>query len=134
VKKSTLDTDIITAFLKNDNKVVEKVSIYLESFEKLNINIIAYYEILRGLKDLGNKNKLKKFEEFISENKMISLGKEAAEKASDIYASLKKKGSLIQDADILIAAIAMTEDLVLVTNNTKHFNRINGLKLENWLE
>ena len=41
---------------------------------------------------------------------------------------------LIQDADILIGAIALVEDLVLITNNTEHFKRIQGLKLENWLE
>lgn len=134
MKKSTLDTDIITAFFKNDRKVVEKVAIYLESFEKLTINIISYYEILRGLKDLGSEKKLRRFEEFILENDLIFLGGEAVEKASDIYASLKKKGKLIEDADILIASIAMVEDLVLVTNNTGHFKRIEGLKLENWLE
>ena len=52
MKRCTLDTNIITAFLKNDLRVVQRVSDYLELFEKLTINIISYYEILRGLKDL----------------------------------------------------------------------------------
>lgn len=52
MKRCTLDTNIITAFLKNDLRVVERVSNYLEFFDKLTINIISYYEILRGLKDL----------------------------------------------------------------------------------
>ena len=52
MKRCTLDTNIITAFLKNDLAVVRRVSEYLEFFDKLNINIISYYEILRGLKDL----------------------------------------------------------------------------------
>ena len=134
MKKSTLDTDIVTAFLKNNKRVVEKVSTYLESFDRLTINIITYYEILRGLKDLGNKQRLIKFNEFILDNELVSLRKETIEKASEIYASLKKDGKLIQDADILIGAIALVEDLVLITNNTEHFKRIQGLKLENWLE
>ncbi len=58
MKRCTLDTNIITAFLKNDFRVVQRVSDYLEFFDKLSINIISYYEILRGLKDLGNKEKL----------------------------------------------------------------------------
>ena len=52
MKRCTLDTNIITAFLKNDLAVVRRVSEYLEFFDKLTINIISYYEILRGLKDL----------------------------------------------------------------------------------
>jgi PIN domain nuclease of toxin-antitoxin system len=52
MKRCTLDTNIISAFLKKDLKVVSRVSDYLESFDRLTINIISYYEILRGLKDL----------------------------------------------------------------------------------
>ena len=134
MKKCTLDTNIISAFLKKDLRVVRRVSDYLESFDRLTINIISYYEILRGLKDLGNEEKLKKFEEFVQENEFISIGKDAVKKAADIYAYLKKQGNLIEDADILMASIAIVESLVLVTNNLKHFERIEGLATENWLE
>jgi PIN domain nuclease of toxin-antitoxin system len=72
MKRITFDTNIIKAFLKNDVKVVKKVSDYLEQFEKLSINIISYYEILRGLKDIGKEGKIRKFEEFIQENELIS--------------------------------------------------------------
>ena len=133
MNRCTLDTNIITAFLKNDERVVKAVSDYLEFFDKLNINIISYYEILRGLKDLGNQEKLKRFEDFIQENELVLIRKETAEKAAEIYAYLKKDGNLIEDADILMAAIAIDEDLILITNNTGHFNRIKGLKIDNWL-
>jgi tRNA(fMet)-specific endonuclease VapC len=134
MKRCTLDTNIISAFLKKDLRVVSRVSGYLESFDRLTINIISYYEILRGLKDLGNEEKLKKFEEFVQENEFISIGKDAVIKAAEIYAYLKKQGNLIEDADILMASIAIVENLVLVTNNIKHFERIEGLATENWLE
>jgi len=134
MKRCTLDTNIISAFLKKDLRVVSRVSDYLESFDRLTINIISYYEILRGLKDLGNEEKLKKFEEFVQENEFISIGKDAVIKAAEIYAYLKKQGNLIEDADILMASIAIVENLVLVTNNIKHFERIEGLATENWLE
>ena len=134
MKRCTLDTNIISAFLKKDLRVVSRVSDYLESFDRLTINIISYYEILRGLKDLGNEEKLKKFEEFVQENEFISIGKDAVIKAAEIYAYLKKQGNLIEDADILMASIAIVENLVLVTNNIKHFKRIEGLATENWLE
>jgi tRNA(fMet)-specific endonuclease VapC len=114
--------------------VVERVSDYLELFDKLTINIISYYEILRGLKDLGNEKKIGRFEDFIQENELVSIGKEAVEKAAEIYAYLKKEGNLIEDADILMAGSAIVEDLVLITNNIKHFERVKGLRLDNWIE
>jgi len=134
MKRCTLDTNIITAFLKKDLRVVSRVSDYLEFFDRLTINIISYYEILRGLKDLGNEEKLRKFEEFVQENEFISIGKDTVIKAAEIYAYLKKQGNLIEDADILMASIAIVENLVLVTNNIKHFERIESLTTENWME
>ena len=134
MKRCTLDTNIITAFLKNDSRVVEGVSDYLEFFDKLTINVISYYEILRGLKDLGNKEKLRRFEEFVQENEFVSIRKETVVKAAEIYAYLKKQGNLIEDADILMASIAIVEDLVLITNNIKHFKRVKGLRIDNWLQ
>jgi predicted nucleic acid-binding protein len=133
MKRCTLDTNIITAFLKKDLRIVRKVSDYLEYFDRLTINIISYYEILRGLKDLGNVEKLKKFEEFVQANELVSIRKETIVKASEIYAYLKKQGNLIEDADILMASIAIVEDLVRITNNIKHFERIESLATENWL-
>ena len=55
------------------------------------------------------------------------------EKASEIYALLKNRGKLIPDADILIGASILTNNYTCVSDNTKHFKRINGLNLENWL-
>jgi len=53
-------------------------------------------------------------------------------KAADTYADLYKRGELIGDADILIAASALANGFGVVTNNERHFNRIAGLHVENW--
>jgi tRNA(fMet)-specific endonuclease VapC len=47
-------------------------------------------------------------------------------------ARLRKAGTPIDDFDLLIGATAVTHKLIMVTNNTKHFKRINGIKLEDW--
>jgi tRNA(fMet)-specific endonuclease VapC len=47
---------------------------------------------------------------------------------------LEKRGKPISDMDMFIAATAIEEDLILVTDNVKHFSRIPGLKVENWME
>lgn len=57
-----------------------------------------------------------------------------ADKASDIYDELRKAGNLVEDADMLIAATVIRHEMIVVTDNTQHFKRIRGLKLENWLK
>jgi len=133
MKKSILDTNILTAFLKDNPKVVNKVAEYLDEYDKLTISVITYYEILRGLKEIGNKKKLKLFYEMAEKSEIIILTVKIMDKASDIYLELKRNGELIEDADILVAASAIANDLVLITDNEKHFRRIEGLKVENWL-
>lgn len=50
-----------------------------------------------------------------------------------LKAKLKKAGKIIGPIDMLLAAQALSKDLIFVTNNTKEFNRIENLKLENWV-
>jgi predicted nucleic acid-binding protein len=54
-------------------------------------------------------------------------------RAAEVYASLKKSGSLIGDADILIGATALVHGLTVATDNEDHFQRIGDLRVENWL-
>lgn len=51
-----------------------------------------------------------------------------------IRKSLKEQGLMIGSLDMLIAAHAMSQNLIVVTNNLNHFSRISGLKIENWVE
>ena len=134
MKKSLLDTSILIAFLRGERSVVSKVKEYLEKFDKLSLSIITYYEILRGLKYLGNERKLREFEELMDKSEIITLDRDIIRKASKIYAELKREGKIIEDADILIAATCLVKGFVLITDNEKHFRRIKGLETENWLE
>ena len=65
---------------------------------------------------------------------IVSIRKDTVEKAAEIYVYLKKEGNLIEDADILMASTAIVEDLVLITNKIKHFKRVKGLRIDNWIE
>jgi tRNA(fMet)-specific endonuclease VapC len=55
------------------------------------------------------------------------------ERAAELYAELRARGQLIEDADLLIAAVALVHDMTLVTHNTAHFTRITGLQVDDWL-
>jgi tRNA(fMet)-specific endonuclease VapC len=57
-----------------------------------------------------------------------------AKEAAVIRADLENQGTKIGPYDLLIAAIAKSNDLTLITNNTREFKRVNGLRVENWLE
>ncbi|MBN1832763.1 MAG: hypothetical protein JW896_11700 [Deltaproteobacteria bacterium] len=61
------------------------------------------------------------------------VGKESAEIYGKIRAELEKKGTALTEPDMRIASIALCHKLVLVTGNVKHFSRISGLTIENWL-
>jgi len=69
---------------------------------------------------------------FCKANIVLHITDDVIVKAADIYAALRGEGAIISDADILVASIAIINNLVLVTNNINHFSRIKGLLLDNW--
>jgi tRNA(fMet)-specific endonuclease VapC len=132
VTESLVDTDILSFYFKGDQKVVDKFNDYLREFDIINISIITYYEILGGLKFKKAERQIKAFEEFVTNNTIIHISEESAKISGDIYADLRQKGITIGTSDILIAGIAIENELTLITNNERHYESIKGLKLENW--
>ena len=133
MKKALIDTNIISAFMRGNPSVIQKTEKYLHFHNTLSVSVITYYEIIRGLKALSNINKLNAFKKFMSSCEILDLDSLTAEKAAEIYDVLKKKGALVEDADILIAATAIKNELVVITDNIRHFDRIDNLEISNWL-
>ena len=129
---SLLDTDILSGLFKKNPNILARASEYLRVHRHLNISHITKYEILKGLKAKKATKQIKLFNRFCTAHIVLPITDDVIIKAADIYASLKEHGTLISDADILVAAITIVNNLVLVTNNTNHFSRIRGLKLDNW--
>ena len=71
-------------------------------------------------------------ETFIKSLTVLPLSDRTLKKFGQLKAQLRKVGTPVADFDLLIASVALTEDLILVTNNTRHYQRIEELKLENW--
>jgi tRNA(fMet)-specific endonuclease VapC len=133
MKPALVDTDILSEFLRGTSKVVDKAEKYLQSYDAINFSIITYYEILNGLLYKDAKKQLKNFTDFADLNKILPLTISAARQAAEIYADLRKTGQPIGHTDCLIAGIALTYGLQLVTNNIDHFERVKGLEIVNWL-
>lgn len=128
-----VDSDILSYFFRGDRQVFLRFSEYSEYFDRINISIITYYEIASGLKFKGSKRKLKAFEEFAIDSCLIlPLTEESVEISSEIYSKLRKNGTPVDDIDLLIAGTAINHDLIMVTNNLKHFGKISNLEIENW--
>ncbi len=64
---------------------------------------------------------------------ILSFDRHCAEVYGQIRSQLERRGERLDDPDLMIASIALRHDLTLVTGNTRHFSRIPGLRLENWL-
>jgi len=129
VRKYLLDTNIISYYLKGIESLKDKIS---SNIDLLSISIISYYEIVSGLQSIDATKRITEFEKFCKLIDTINLDKASILASCKIYASLKKSGKLIDDIDILIAGIALSNNLVMVTDNIEHFGRIEGLEVENW--
>jgi tRNA(fMet)-specific endonuclease VapC len=129
----SLDTNIISYFLRRNTGLISKIDDILTQNDKIIISNIVYYEIRRGLLSNFALRKTATFNKFCDVHEVGKSDKETAEIAATIYSKLKKKGKLIEDADLWIAAFCLQHDYTLVTNNVKHFENVEGLRVENWV-
>jgi tRNA(fMet)-specific endonuclease VapC len=134
MKRALIDTDILSMFFRDHSVVRSHFQAYLKEYDKIYLNIITYYEIVSGLKHRDARKQLDAFLEFSKGSIVFPLSKNSVMASSGIYADLRKKGKPIDDIDILIAGIAIANDLVLVTHNLDDFGRIEKLKTEDWSE
>ena len=132
MKEALIDTDILSYYFKGDTKVIENFNEYLKNFDKINLSIISYYEIISGLKFKDSLKYLAGFSRFVTANNVLPLTMESVEISSNLYSELRKEGKIIEDIDLLIAGIAISKDLIFVTNNIKHFSNIKKLTVMNW--
>ena len=129
--KYLIDTDIVIYFLKDLHGVSQIISIHEP--EQLNISILTLAELLYGaFKSSQKESNLQRIKKFLKLVNIIPFCEDSTYTYAENKASLRKKGNLIDDMDLMIASTAITNDMTLITNNTKHFSRVPSLKLDNW--
>lgn len=133
MRQRLLDTDTVSFILKDRFGVADKARDYIREHGPVAISTITCYEILRGLRYVGATHTLAAFEHFMATSTILPFDLPASREAAEIYVALRRDGQLLEDADIIIGGIALANNCVLVTNNTKHYARITGLDLENWV-
>jgi tRNA(fMet)-specific endonuclease VapC len=126
-----LDTDTIIFSLKGNASVQKNLLLHINDAIKISTTTLMelYYGAYKSQKVTGNLAKIKTIEQSLE---IIPIGIEAAEVFGMLKSKLEKTGSRLDDFDLIIAACSLAHNLTLVTNNEKHFQRIEGLKLANW--
>lgn len=128
-----LDTCTVIEFLRSNKAVTKKILSTHDAGETLVICSVVYYEVMRGFDQTKPPTRKQiKFEQLYSETEHFILDEKTAGIASKIYRYLCKRGQKIEDDDIFIAAITLANDATLITDNTKHFDRVPDLKVINW--
>jgi tRNA(fMet)-specific endonuclease VapC len=118
--------------LKKSSAAMKKVQELSNDNDEAVTTIVTAYELLRGASlSFNRQENLAQMREVISNIQVLDLTTKACEEAANIYADLKKNGTLIGEFDILIAAIAKTNKEAILTMD-KHFESLRGLQLIKW--
>jgi len=131
--KYLLDTNIVIYVLKR--RPIEVLKIFNTNASRMAVSSITLSELIYGAEKSSNVDKnLEAIEEFISHLEVLPYDAKASQHYGQIKASLEKKGEIIGENDIHIAAHAISQGLILVTNNLHEFKRVANLALENWID
>ena len=127
-----LDTNIC-AFIINNKFPHLSERYVVQDKNKIKIPSVVLYELYYGAeKSQRREQNISKVQTFVSEIEIVPFDTEAAEIAAVIRSDLEKSGQPIGGYDLMIAAIALANDGVVVTNNTREFSRVSGLSVEDW--
>ena len=126
-----IDTDIIVYSLNNNPLVNDNFRRRRDAPKSL--SVITYSELVFGARKSTfvekNLGKVRRIAELFP---IIQVTKAIMETFGEMKALLEERGQRLHDIDLLIASTAITHNLILVTNNIKHFGRIESLEIENW--
>lgn len=101
----------------------------------IGVSTITVSELEYGAaKSKNSKLNNQRLEEFLSPLEILPYDEIAANNYGDIRHKLEKRGELIGPLDLLIAAHAVSKNLILITNNEKEFKRVKNLKIRNWVK
>lgn len=127
-----LDTDHIVAWLRGDQQV-ERLAVLI-GLAGIGITSITLAELYYGAHRSARRDaNLRAVQEVRNRLVRVPLCEKSEALFGEIKAELEQRGTRLDDADLMIAASALAQGAVLVTNNVSHFARVPGLTVEDWL-
>jgi len=127
-----LDTNIISDVIKHPRGTVSQKIRTLPKNSAC-VSVIVAGELRYGAMKKSNDELTRRVEDILRKMAVFDLNYECSVFYGNIRADLEKKGLPIGANDLWIAAHALSLGLIFVTNNEKEFCRVDGLKMENWL-
>jgi tRNA(fMet)-specific endonuclease VapC len=128
-----LDTNLCIRVLRDRPAAVRRR--FNENSEGLCISTVVLTELLHGAaKSARAIENRRAVEDFTARLEVLPFDEPAADHAAEIRAALERKGAAIGAYDLLIAGHARSRGLTVVTGNLKEFDRVEGLRCEDWLE
>ena len=127
-----LDTDTIIYALKGHDVVIRSLVNHRRDPLKISAMTLLelYYGAYKSEKVAANLAKVRRIESAFD---VIVVDDSIAETFGMLKSALETRGTPLDDFDLVIAACALAHNFTLVTNNEKHFRRVDGLTLENWV-
>jgi tRNA(fMet)-specific endonuclease VapC len=127
------DTDVVSAMMRREpNAHLTRRLARLPGQEQLT-SAISYGELLYGALRRGRHDLLASIRLVTDRMVIMPFDQAAAERFAELRADLERLGTPIAEPDLRIASIAVANDLILVAGNERHFRRVPGLAVENWL-
>ena len=130
--KYMLDTNIVIYVIKR--RPIEVLEVFNLHAVEMCISSITFAELIHGVeKSARPEHNMRQVEDFVSRLEVLEYGNKAASHYGDIRADLERKGTPIGVNDLHIAGHARSEGMTIVTNNLREFERVEGLRLDNWV-
>lgn len=128
------DTDVLSATIRRDPPLHLIRRLARTPPTEQSTTAITLGELIYGVQRRGSPQLAVRVRELISSaGPILPFDEAAAQRYGELRAELEAAGRRVAEPDLRIAAIALTRDATLVTGNARHFGRIPGLRVENWL-
>ena len=128
--KYLLDTNALTAWIKKDARFIARI--HTKTPADLAISVMTEHEVLFGIASNPGLRLRTVTEGILKLLPRLTISSQEVSVAAKIRADLKLRGTPICPYDLLIAATALANNMVMVTHNTREFSRVEGLVLEDW--
>lgn len=126
-----VDTDVCVEILRGNDEIVRRRR---KSIENVGVAFMTAAELYFGaFKSQRPEHNKELVGRFLLTVEILHSDIEVLERFGRIKSNLQRRGELLADADVLIAATALSKDAVLATGNIRHYERIEGLRVEDWI-
>ncbi|HZY93719.1 MAG TPA: type II toxin-antitoxin system VapC family toxin [Candidatus Bathyarchaeia archaeon] len=127
-----LDTDFLVGILRNNKDAEARIAGYDKEGRQATTTINAFELFYGAHKSRDEEHNVKEVYRLLSRLILLPFNVKSAETAGGMFATLERKGSMLDSRDVMIAGVALENQLSLVTRNRKDYGRIPGITIEEW--